>query len=136
MCRWKEMCIVCVRPRVEGRDMYSSLSPALFFRLNNFSHPDMHSTLSRQDLHCCNHMYVSCDGFHYSKNISANHQVQDVLLGRVAGKRVSDPSSRDHRDVVEPFPMHFVPQDSHPKVGEGHSFTECLICWRRRSQCL
>ena len=32
--------------------------PALFLRCNNFSDPDMHITLSKQELHCCNHIYT------------------------------------------------------------------------------
>ena len=64
---------------------------ALLLRCNNFSHPDMHITLSRQYVPCCNHMYVLfCNGLHYCKNISqvsVNHLEHGVLLGTVAGKK-------------------------------------------------
>jgi len=67
------------------------VEPALFFRWNNPGHPDMHRTLSRQGLHCCNHIFVSCMGSHYCKNIwrvSVNHLVLGgchwkELLGKV-----------------------------------------------------
>ena len=64
---------------------------------------------------------MSCDGFHYCKNISrvsVNHLVHGALLGRVAGKRNSDPCSKDHQNVVEPFPKDVVPPDCHLEVRE------------------
>ena len=103
-----------------GKSIRCCDEPALFLSCNNFSDPDIHRTQSRQELHCCNHIYVSCDGFQYCKNISrvlVNHLVHGVLLGMVAVKRVSDPSSREHRNVVEPFPMDLVRPDCHLKGG-------------------
>ena len=58
-----------------------------------------------------------------------------VSLGRVVWKINLDPSSRIHQNVVEPFPTHLVLPDCHPKVSDGHIFTECLMCWRQRSLC-
>ena len=114
--------------------------PVLFFRWNNFSHPNMHGTLSRQDCTVatptmCVLRWISLLQEHLTG--SSKSSGARGVTGNT--KRVSGPSSRvsrDHRNVVEPFPMGLVPQDCHLEASEGHSFTECLICWRQRSQCV
>ena len=80
---------------------------ALFFRWNNVDHPDMLRTLSILVFHCCNHIYVSCDGFHYCKSISrvsANHMVQGSITRKSCLKMVWYPSSNDHRHHVGSIP--------------------------------
>ena len=59
---------------------------ALFIHWNNLGHPDRHRTLSRQGLHCCNRISVSCMGFHYCKNISR-------VSKKSSGATVSQPVS-------------------------------------------
>ena len=108
---------------------------ALFFRWNNFI------PLSRQGLHCCNHIYVSCKGFHNCKNISqvsVNHLVQGVSLRRVVGKRVLYPFPGTskccwiHSDGSGCRTSH-VP-DWHLKVSVGHICIEFVVCWKQRNQ--
>ena len=106
-------CGLCVIPRGSGetyihcRHRHLPEEPALLLHRNNFSHPGMHRTLSKQYLHCCNHTYVSCMGITTAKKISqasANHMLQGVSLGRVVGKRVLYPSYRDHRNANGSIP--------------------------------
>ncbi len=81
--------------RVQGRDIYSlpSSSPAWWacfvLSLQQFQSPWHAQNTEQTRLHCCNHIYMSCDWFHYCENISpvsVYHLVPGVLLRSVAEK--------------------------------------------------
>ena len=86
-------------------------------------HPDIHRTLSRYGLHCCNQIiYVSCKGFHYCKNIllvSANRLVQGVSLGRVVGKKCWVHLPMTIKMLVDAFPTDLAAYHSARMSPEG-----------------
>ena len=134
----EKRCALCVLPRVHMRYIVVIVTclkslPCCFVETTSVNLVcRAYRTLSRQGVYCCNHIYVSCQGFHYCKNnsqVSANHLAQGVSLGRVVGKRGLYPYCRDHQSNVGS--IHDVSGYRifcHRTVSVPHIFNEFVHC--------